>query len=81
MPRYKHIEVLASWDQNQFEENGSNIDQTFDTVADAKTFAKRVLTTEYQNTIEASSVMMYSQVVADGVVLVDYFHKDHPVQS
>jgi|CXWL01.1.fsa_nt_gi hypothetical protein len=78
MPKYKKIEALASWTQQDFDRRGANVDQECETVAEAKERAKYMLTTEYQDLIEASGVMMYSQVVADGIVLADYFHKDHP---
>jgi hypothetical protein len=47
----------------------------FDTVADAKQYARRVLTDEYQRSAEMSAPLGYSQVCVDGECIADYFRK------
>lgn len=77
MKNTKQIEVVASYDQTSVLNGRGNIHQTFDTIGEAKRYAKRCLTDEFQALIEASEPQRYSQVIVDGDCVADYFRKGY----
>lgn len=55
---------------------GCDIDQEFETIGEAKKYAKRALTEEYLRHIESTGPRFeYSQVVVNGECLYEYFGK------
>jgi hypothetical protein len=77
MKKQKQILVLAAETQETFEAQGARFEETHcETVAEAKKRAKYLLTVEYQNVIEASAPLGYSQVVVNGECLYDFFGKE-----
>lgn len=73
----KKIEVHAARTQRRVLDGQCDVVDEFDTIGEAKRKAKHYLTDEYQNLIEASEPMQYSQVVVNGECLYDYFRKGY----
>jgi hypothetical protein len=74
----KTIEVLASHTQTDVLNGQSNIyADHFDTLKEARAYAKRTLTEEFRVLIEASECQRYAQVLVDGECVNDYFAKGY----
>lgn len=69
----KRIEVLAAVRQDLLDSRGADVDQTFDTIGEAKRKAKYYLTEEFMRSCETTIRMGYSQVVVNGECLYDFF--------
>ena len=67
-----HIEVRAARTQREVEDGQCDIVQEFETVSEAKRYAKRVLTDEFANLCE-SDPLGYSQVIKNEDCIADYF--------
>lgn len=72
----KKIVVVAAVSRQQLENDGCDVDQECETIAEAKRRAKYYLTEEYMNVCESTTRLGYSQVKVDGVVEYDFFAKD-----
>jgi hypothetical protein len=74
--KYSSIIVRAFQSQSDFDNNsGCVVEFTFDTIKEAKARAKYYLTEEYRKSSEAADRLQYSQVVADGQCVADFFGK------
>jgi hypothetical protein len=74
----KQIIVAAAETQEIFEASGPKFEETHcQSIKEAKNRAKYLLTVEYQNVIEASQPLGYSQVLVNGECLYDFFGKGH----
>lgn len=71
----KKIIVVAAVSQERLENDGCDVDQECETIAEAKKRAKYYLTEEYMNACESTVMLGYSQVKVNGVVEYDYFGK------
>lgn len=71
----KQIVVLAAVSQDQLENDGCDVEQECETIAEAKKRAKYYLTEEYMNMAESTTRLGYAQVKVNGVVEYDYFGK------
>ncbi len=71
----KRIVVLAAVSQEQLENNGCDVEQECETIAQAKKRAKYYLTAEYMNAAESTTMLRYAQVRVNGECLYDYFGK------
>jgi hypothetical protein len=69
------IIVLAGVNQNQLENDGCDVEQECETIAQAKKRAKYYLTEEYMNSCESTTMLEYAQVKVNGVVEYDFFGK------
>lgn len=78
----KNIEVLASYTQTDVLNGQANICRDgFDTLKEARNYAKRTLTEEFRNLIEASECQRYAQVLVNGECVNDYFAKGYNGES
>lgn len=68
----KKIIILAAPSQEFLESNGAWVDETADTIADAKKRAKYFLTEDFMNACETTTRMGYAQVVVNGEVHSDF---------
>lgn len=79
--KYTNIRVLVAHSQEAVQLGASDDSRPCDTIKEAKTFARRALTAEYQALIEASAPYNYAAVMAeeDGkdVCVADYFRKGY----
>lgn len=71
----KTIIVVAAVSQERLENDGCDVDQECDTIAQAKKRAKYYLTEEYMNVCESTTRLGYAQVKVNGVVQYDFFGK------
>lgn len=71
----KQIIALAAVSQNQLENDGCDVDQECETIAQAKRRAKYYLTGEYMRSCESTTMLGYAQVKVNGVVEYDFFAK------
>ena len=71
--KYSKIEVRVAITQDRALDGQCDDIIDCDTIAAAKKYAKRCLTDEYMRLNEMTQPLGYSQVVADGQVLYDYF--------
>lgn len=71
----KKILVVAALNQDRLENDGCDVDQECDTIAEAKKRAKYYLTEEYMNSCESTVMLGYAQVKVNGVVEYDFFGK------
>ncbi len=71
----KQITVVVAVSQEQLENDGCDVDQECQTIAEAKKRAKYYLTAEYMNSCESTTMLGYAQVKVNGVVEYDFFGK------
>lgn len=71
----KQIVVLAAVSQEQLENDGCDVEQECETIAEAKKRAKYYLTEEYMNVAESTTMLGYSVVKVNGVIEYDFFGK------
>lgn len=61
--KLKRITVLIDYSRASLEEKGAQDSRTFDTLKEAREWAKRVLTVDYQRLIEASDPFNYACIM------------------
>ena len=71
----KTYTVLAAHTQSAVLNHQCDVVETFDTAKEARAYAKRTLTDEYQQANEMSQPLAYAQVKCDDECLADYFRK------
>ncbi len=71
----KQITVLAAVSQEQLENDGCDVEQECETIAQAKKRAKYYLTEEYMHSAESTTMLGYAVVKVDGVIEYDFFGK------
>lgn len=69
------IVVLAAVSQEQLENDGCDVEQECETIAEAKKRAKYYLTEEYMNSAESTVMLGYAEVRVNGVCAYDFFGK------
>lgn len=69
------ITVVAAVSQEQLENDGCDVEQECQTIAEAKKRAKYYLTEEYKNVAESTTRLRYAQVLVNGTVEYDFFAK------
>ena len=69
----KRIVVVAAVSQQQLENDGCDVDQECETIAQAKRRAKYYLTEEYMDACESTTLLGYAQIKVNGVVEYDFF--------
>lgn len=73
----KQIVVIAAVSQEQLENDGCDVEQECETVAEAKKRAKYYLTEEYMFSSESTTLLRYAQVKVNGEVRHDFFGKQN----
>lgn len=73
----KTIEVRAARTQFAVVNHQCDIVDSFDTIGEARRAAKYYLTDSYQQVIESSEPMRYSQVVVNSECVADFFRKGY----
>lgn len=71
----KTITVLAAHTQGAVLDHQCDVVESFDTIKEARAYAKRTLTDEYQQQNEMSEPIRYAQVLVNGECVSDYFRK------
>ena len=71
----KTISVEAATSQQRVEDAQCDYSYKHDTVAEAKRDARRVLTDDYQRSVEASEPLWYARVMVDGDCVADFFRR------
>lgn len=69
----KRIVVVAAVSQDRLENDGCDVDQECETIAEAKKRAKYYLTEEYMKSCESTTMLGYAQVLVDGKCEHDFF--------
>lgn len=69
------ITVKAAHTQEAVINGQCDVVETFDTIKEAKAFAKKTLTDAFQSLNEMSQPLRYAQVCVDGECRADYFRK------
>jgi len=77
MSKTKTIQVRAAKTQSAVLDHQCDVVETFDTVKEAKAYAKRCLTDEYQRIHEMSAPLQYAQVTVNDECHYDYFRKGY----
>jgi len=72
----KTITVLAAVSQEQLENDGCDVEQECDTIAQAKKRAKYYLSEDYMNACESTTMLRYAVVKVNGVIEHDFFGKE-----
>ena len=72
--KQRDIMVLGYWTQEDVAD-GAVVERFFDTIKEAKEYAKRILTPEWAEVGEMSAPCGYSMVMVDGGCLYDFFRK------
>ena len=72
----KKITVVAAVSQERLENDGCDVYQECETIAEAKKRAKYYLTEEHMNACESTTMLGYAQVKVNGVVKYDFFGKE-----
>lgn len=71
--KYKSIEVRAARTQQLVLDGQCDVIQSCETIKEAKERAKYYLTVKFADLCEVYQTLGYSQVIADGECIADYF--------
>jgi hypothetical protein len=71
----QQIVVLAATSQEQLENDGCDVEQECQTIAEAKKRAKYYLTEEYMNSCESTTRLEYAVIKVNGKAEYDFFGK------
>jgi hypothetical protein len=75
MNAYNQITVEAAHSQGQVDNHQCVVVETCDTIKEAKSRAKYVLTADFACSAELSCPLKYARIMADGQCLYDYFSR------